>query len=205
MAEVDHKLRTSNLVYVVDDDEAVRSSLCALLKAHGFEALGFANAETLLQGFDPDAALCAFLDIRMPGLSGIELQKLLAERGSNLPIVVLTAYGDVPLAVEAMKAGAIDFIEKPGSAEQLLRAIDAAIKHRVTQTQPSLGQSIVTERVARLTGREKEVLNYLILGMTNKHIAEELGISQRTVEIHRSRIREKMEARSLADLIRMMR
>jgi two-component system response regulator FixJ len=183
----------------------VRSSLCALLKAHGFEAVGFADAETLLQRIDTDNALCAFLDLRMPGLSGMELQKLLLARGSKLPIIVLTAYGDVPLAVEAMKAGAIDFIEKPGSAQQLLSAIDAAINHRANQAQPPVAQSIVTERVARLTGREKEVLNYLILGMTNKHIAEELGISQRTVEIHRSRIREKMEARSLADLIRMMK
>jgi two-component system response regulator FixJ len=202
---VDPKLKRSNLVYVVDDDEAVRSSLCALLKAHGFEAVGFADAETLLQRIDTDNALCAFLDLRMPGLSGMELQKLLLARGSKLPIIVLTAYGDVPLAVEAMKAGAIDFIEKPGSAQQLLSAIDAAINHRANQAQPPVAQSIVTERVARLTGREKEVLNYLILGMTNKHIAEELGISQRTVEIHRSRIREKMEARSLADLIRMMK
>lgn len=205
MGEVDPKLKTSNLVYVVDDDEAVRSSLCALLKSHGFETVSFADAESLLQRVDSDNALCAFLDLRMPGLSGIELQKLLVARGSTLPIIVLTAYGDVPLAVEAMKTGAIDFIEKPGSAEQLLCAIDAAKKHRANQTQPPIAQSIVTERVARLTGREKEVLNYLILGMTNKHIAEELGISQRTVEIHRSRIREKMEARSLADLIRMMK
>jgi len=202
---VDPKLKRSNLVYVIDDDEAVRSSLCALLKAHGFEAVGFADAETLLQRIDTDNALCAFLDLRMPGLSGMELQKLLLARGSKLPIIVLTAYGDVPLAVEAMKAGAIDFIEKPGSAQQLLSAIDAAISHRANQAQPPVAKSIVTERVARLTGREKEVLNYLILGMTNKHIAEELGISQRTVEIHRSRIREKMEARSLADLIRMMK
>jgi len=203
---VDPKLKTSNLVYVVDDDEGVRSSLCALLQAHGFESVGFADAQTLLERFHADNAVCAFLDIRMPGLSGIELQKLLADRGSNLPIIVLTAYGDVPMAVEAMKAGAIDFIEKPGSEEQLLSAIEAAVKHRANQAQqPSIPQSIVAERVARLTGREKEVLNYLILGMTNKHIAEELGISQRTVEIHRSRIREKMEARSLADLIRMMK
>jgi two-component system response regulator FixJ len=205
MAEVNPKLKTSNLVYVVDDDEAVRSSLCALLKSHGFETVSFADAESLLQRVDSDNALCAFLDLRMPGLSGMELQKLLVARGSILPIIVLTAYGDVPLAVEAMKAGAIDFIEKPGSAQQLLCAIDAAKKHRANQTQAPLAKSIVTERVARLTGREKEVLNYLILGMTNKHIAEELGISQRTVEIHRSRIREKMEARSLADLIRMMK
>lgn len=193
-------------VYVVDDDPSARDSLCALLEAHGLEASAFSTAEEFLSGRDlNDDALCAFVDIRMPGLSGMALQKLLTARGSTLPIIMLTAYGDVPLAVEAMKAGAVDFIEKPGSQEQLLEAIEAAANHLANRPQPTVSHGVVSERLARLTGREKEVLDHLILGMTNKHIAEQLGISQRTVEIHRSRIREKMEARGLADLIRMMK
>lgn len=193
-------------VYVVDDDPSARDSLCALFAAHGLEAVAFSSAEDFLGAHDPDEhALCAFIDLRMPGLNGIALQKLLTARGSTLPIIMLTAYGDVPLAVEAMKAGALDFIEKPGSEEQLLDAIEAAANHLANRPRPAVPRGVVSERLARLTGREKEVLDHLILGMTNKHIAEQLGISQRTIEIHRARIREKMEARGLADLIRMMR
>lgn len=192
-------------LYVVDDDASVRRSLCALLSAHKFEPVAFASAEEFLAQFDPDLGLCAFLDLRMPGMSGIELQRLLAEKGVKLPIIILTAHGDVQLAVEAMKLGAIDFIEKPGSKEQVLAAIEAARNQLSNRPQPRLPQGVVSERMARLTGREKEVLEHLILGMTNKHIAEEFGISRRTIEIHRSRIREKMEARGLADLIRMMK
>jgi FixJ family two-component response regulator len=135
----------------------------------------------------------------------MELQRLLSERSITLPVIILTAYGDVPLAVEAMKSGAIDFIEKPGSEAQLLGAIEASRSHLANLPRAAVPDGVVAERLARLTGREREVLDHLILGMTNKHIAEELGISQRTIEIHRARIREKMEARSLADLIRMMK
>ncbi len=201
MAELGGRRR----VYIVDDDESVRDSLCALLSAHGFEVVSFSSGEDFMAKFSAASALCAFVDLRMPGLGGIELQSLLAAKGIAVPIVILTAHGDVPLAVEAMKAGAIDFIEKPGSESQLLGAIEAAGNSLANRPQPRLPANIVSERIARLTGREKEVLDHLILGMTNKHIADELGISQRTVEIHRARIREKMEARGLADLIRMMK
>lgn len=198
--------RTENRrVYVVDDDASVRTSLCALLSAHRYEPVAFATGEEFLQQVEPTIGLCAFLDLRMPGISGIDVQRFLAERASMLPIIILTAHGDVPLAVKAMKAGAIDFIEKPGSEAQLLAAIEAAGNHLANRPQSMVPQGVVSERVARLTGREKEVLDHLILGMTNKHIAKEFGISQRTIEIHRSRIREKMEARGLADLIRMMK
>ena len=196
---------TNTRVYVVDDDEPVRASLCALLAAYKYDAVASATAEEFLETFEPHDALCAFIDLRMPGMGGMELQRLLSERGIAVPIIILTAHGDVPLAVEAMKRGAIDFIEKPASESQLLSAIEAAGHHVANRQQPALADAVVSERLARLTGREREVLGYLVLGMTNKHIADELGISQRTVEIHRSRIREKLEARSLADLIRMMR
>ena len=193
------------LIYIVDDDESVRNSLGALLSAHGFETVMSPSGQEFLAELRAGETLCAFVDLRMPGLSGIELLNLLIAQGKAIPVVILTAHGDVPLAVEAMKAGAIDFIEKPGSEAQLLSAIEAAGNSLANRPQVKVSAKIVSERIARLTGREKEVLDHLILGMTNKHIADELGISQRTVEIHRSRIREKMEARGLADLIRMMK
>ena len=193
------------LIHVVDDDVSVRDSLCALLVAHGYQAVASATGEEFLATLRPAETLCAFIDLRMPGMNGIELQKVLAMTARAIPVIILTAHGDVPLAVEAMKAGTIDFIEKPASEAQLLAAIEAAANIHANRPQASVPQGVVLERLSRLTGREKEVLDHLILGMTNKHIADELGISQRTVEIHRARIREKMEARGLADLIRMMR
>jgi two-component system response regulator FixJ len=192
-------------VFVVDDDEEVRLSLCALLTAHGYDAIGAATAADFLEQAAGKGGLCAFIDLRMPGMGGLELQKEMARAGMMIQVIILTAYGDVPLAVEAMKSGAIDFIEKPGSEAQIFAAIDAAANAAANRPQPRLPSSVVAERLGRLTGRERHVLNHLVLGKTNKQIAEEFGISQRTVEIHRARIREKMEARGLADLIRMMR
>ena len=196
---------TRSLIHVVDDDGSARRSLCAFLGAHGFDAVGHASAEAFLTDLASDHGLCVFIDLRMPGLGGLELQKHLAEGGRSLPVVILTAYGDIPQAVEAVKRGAIDFIEKPGSEAQILGAIDAAASMALHRPAPTVSQRIVSQRLARLTGREKEVLDHLVLGMTSKHIADQLGISQRTVEVHRSRIREKMEARGLSDLIGMMR
>jgi len=192
-------------IYVVDDDLSVRDSLCALLASHGYHAVAFASAEAFLDDYRAENAICAFVDLRMPGMSGLDLQQRLAARGEQLPLIILTAHGDVPLAVRAIKRGAVDFIEKPGSEAQLLGAIDAAmtlLSHRPKTTVPA---NVVSGRLARLTNREKEVLDHLVLGLTSKHIADELRISQRTVEVHRSRIREKMEARGLSDLIGMMR
>lgn len=205
MATVTTDPSKNTRVYVVDDDSAVRTSLCALLTAHKLDAFSYGSAEQFLQQFEPEIALCAFVDLRMPGMDGIELQRFLSAKGVTLPVIILTAHGDVPLAVEAMKQGAIDFIEKPASEAQLLAAIEAAGNYLANRPQAMIAGGLVSDRLARLTGREREVLDHLILGMTNKHIAEQLGISQRTVEIHRSRIREKMEARGLADLIRMMK
>lgn len=205
MAAVAPELAKRSRVYLVDDDEPVRASLRALLVAHRIESVGAASAEELLAVLEPEVALCAIVDIRMPGMSGLELQRLMTDRGLSTPVIFLTAHGDVPLAVEAMKRGALDFIEKPASEEQLLDAIEAARRHCANQARPELGKGVIGDRLGKLTARERQVLDHLVLGMTNKQIAEELGISQRTVEIHRSRIREKMEARGLADLIRMMK
>jgi FixJ family two-component response regulator len=192
-------------IYVVDDEPTVRDSLCALLGAHGYDAVGLPTAEAFLEQARIDGGLCAFIDLRMPGMGGLDLQRELSAAGIPVQVIILTAYGDVPLAVEAMKAGAIDFIEKPGSEGQILAAIDAAAAIAANRPQARLPAGVVEERLARLTARERHVLDHLVLGKTNKQIAEEFGISQRTVEIHRARIREKMEARGLADLIRMMR
>jgi len=138
-------------------------------------------------------------------MSGLELQEKLAREGNRLPIIVLTAHGDVPIAVKMMKAGALDFIEKPSSEEHLLAALSDARDVVMGRTPSSVPANIVAERLSRLTNREREVLDHLVLGHINKEIAELLGISQRTVEIHRARVRDKMEARGLSDLIRMLR
>jgi RNA polymerase sigma factor (sigma-70 family) len=205
MAVVVPELGGKSRVYLVDDDAPVRASLEALFEAHRIDCTGAANGQELLAILDPEVALCVFVDIRMPGMDGLELQRLMRDRGIATPVIFLTAHGDVPLAVEAMKRGALDFIEKPASEEQLLDAVEAARSHYANQARLEVAKGVVGERLAKLTARERQVLDHLVLGMTNKHIADELGISQRTVEIHRSRIREKMEARGLADLIRMVK
>lgn len=192
-------------VYVVDDDVSVLDSLRALLSAHGLQPKPFVSAEAFLEAFDPSVEACLLLDLRMPGMGGIELQRKLHNDHPRLPVIILTGHGDIPVAVQAMKEGAVDFIEKPGSEQQLLSAIGQARDMLANNPPPAIAPEIVAERLARLTARERDVLDLLVLGMTNKSIADELGISQRTVEIHRARIREKLEARGLADLIRLLR
>lgn len=191
-------------VYIVDDAPAVARSLCALLGSHGYATEPFGSAEEFLDGFDPDRKACLLLDLRMPGMSGIELQARLNESGIRIPIIIVTGHGDVPAAVRAMKAGAIDFIEKPSPEDRLLTAIDEAAGVLANRPRSIVPPEVVAERLAKLTTREREVLDHLVLGKINKEIAKDLSISQRTVEIHRSRIRAKMEARGLSDLIRML-
>jgi FixJ family two-component response regulator len=191
-------------VYIVDDDQSVARSLSGLLSAHGIETTSYASAEEFLIAYPSPDSACLLLDLRMPGMNGLALQAELANLKYDAPIVMLTGHGDVPAAVKAMKLGAIDFLEKPSSEKQLLEAIQSARLYLQKQPQVGVPRGVVARRLRRLTTREFEILQYLVQGMTNKQIASELAISRRTVEIHRARIREKMRADDLSDLIRMM-
>ena len=191
-------------VYVVEDDVPVLKSLCALLDAHGHQTIACETAERFLEIREPHRKACLLLDLRLPGMGGLQLLHHLNEIDAGIPIIIVTAHGDVPVAVQAMKAGAIDFIEKPARTDRLLEAVDMAQEILSNRSPPGVPKNIVADRLSKLTDREREVLQHLIIGKLNKEIAKELGISQRTVEIHRSRIREKMQARGISDLIRMM-
>ncbi len=190
-------------VYVVDDDEAVRDSLGLLLKSLGLRARMFESGQAMLEAYDPGFRGCLVLDIRMPGMSGMELQQELIKRHCALPIIFVTGHGDVPMAVDAMQHGAFDFIQKPFRDQDLLDRINQALaadaEHRSTEDQ----RTAVRQRHATLTPREQEIMGCVVRGLTNKVIAMDLELSQRTVEIHRARVMEKMHARSLAELVRM--
>ena len=193
-------LGASPLVYVVDDDEALRDSLRWLLESAGYRATTFADAERFLSAFEPGLASCLLLDVRMPGLTGLELQEELNRRGQTLPIIFITGHGDVPMAVKAVKSGAFHFLEKPFSDAQLLQLIDqAAVRGSMHDRQAD--RQCAAAKLARLTQREQEVLALVVSGRKNKQIAEELGISVKTVEAHRARAMEKMEVSSVAELV----
>lgn len=190
------------LIYVVDDDEAVRDSLEALLLAEGYDVDGFGSAEAFLTRGDPSSASCCLLDVRMPGKDGLTLLGELAEKSISIPVVVMTGHGDVPMAVKAMKLGAVDFVEKPFDASVMLAAIRAALRSAPKGTAIAADPDL-TRRIGRLTPRERDVMEHLVIGRSNKEIGLELGISPRTVEIHRARLMEKMMAGNLAELVRM--
>ncbi|MDH3440294.1 MAG: response regulator transcription factor [Gammaproteobacteria bacterium] len=190
-------------VYIVDDDQAIRHAMELLMRSVGLAYEIFHSGDEFLSGHTNDRAGCLVLDIRMPGLGGLELQEKLNEMGSTLPIIFITGHGDVPMAVEAMQKGAVDFIQKPFRDQELLDRIGEAIKADQKRRSAREEQSAVRGRIEKLTNREREVLDLVVTGKPNKVIAYELGVSQRTVEIHRARVMEKMEAKSLADLVRM--
>jgi FixJ family two-component response regulator len=190
-------------VFVIDDDQAVRDSLGLLLKSMGTKARLFDSAQAFLDQYEPAMTGCIVLDIRMPGMSGMELQQRLKAMHCMIPIIFVTGHGDVPMAVEAMHHGAFDFIQKPFRDQELLDRINHALswdqEHRSEEDQ----RRGVQQRFASLTPREREVMGCVVRGLANKVIAMDLDLSQRTVEIHRARVMEKMDARSLADLVRM--
>ncbi len=187
-------------IFVVDDDEAVRDSLQALLQAKGFEVRAFESAPKLLAAIGTDTRGCVLTDVRMPEMDGLELQRRLA--GHMLPVVVMSGHGDIPMAVQAMRDGAVDFVEKPYSDETILDAVARAAGLVEQRARTVGGKAEAQTRLARLTPREREVLDRLVEGLQNKAIAHALEISPRTVEIHRANVMEKMEARSLSDLVR---
>lgn len=191
------------LVFVVDDDQAVRDSLALLLKSMSLKARTFESAQSLVDVYDPNWRGCIVLDIRMPGMSGIELQRRLRELHSTMPIIFITGHGDVPMAVDAMQKGAFDFIQKPFRDQELLDRINQALNWDNDRQSVARQQRNAHERFGTLTPREREVMECVVRGLANKVIAMDLDLSQRTVEIHRARVMEKMDARSLADLVRM--
>ena len=194
---------TPSTVYIVDDDEAVRESLGLLLDSVDQVSAAFASANEFLAAYDEDMAGCIVLDIRMPGMNGMELQKRLNDMNSILPIIFVTGHGDVPMAVEAIQHGAVDFIQKPYREQDLLDKINKALQLDATERADLTEKKLIQERLETLTPRETEVMDMMIEGKANKVIAIDLGISQRTVEIHRSRVMEKMNTHSLAHLVRM--
>ncbi len=191
-------------VFIVDDDDAVRDSLQILLESAGYaDVRTFASAGAFLASADPKPGDCLLLDVRMPDMDGLELQAALLERSIRIPTIVMTAHGDVPIAVRAMKAGAMDFLEKPFSDDVMLACVQRAwaLSHKNDETSQLAAET--QARIDNLTGRERDVLDGLILGDPNKIIAYKLGISPRTVEIYRARVMEKMAAESLSALVRM--
>lgn len=190
-------------IYVVDDDKAVRDGLTALLDVHGHELRAFESAERFLDAVTTAATGCAILDIRMPGMSGLELQRELKRRGIPLPVIIITGHGDVPLAVAALKAGAVDFLEKPFDSDALLASIDEALRRGMAALGSTFDRTTVAARVEQLTPREREVMDLVVAGHPNKVVADRLKIAVRTVEIHRARVMEKTAARNLSELIRM--
>ncbi|MFN4003757.1 MAG: response regulator transcription factor [Hylemonella sp.] len=186
---------STRTIYIVDDDPSVRDSLALLLSLRGYATLHFASAEDFLAALQPQWSGCVVADIRMPGMSGLQLQQVLRERAPALPVVVITAHGDVAAARQAFLAQAVDFIEKPFDGEQLVAAVERALARGAAAPLPAAAHNALTER-------EREVMALLVQGLHNRHIAERLGISPRTVEVHRARVLRKTGAQGVVDLMR---
>src|SRR5579872_6677817 len=191
-------------VFVVDDDEGVRNSLRFLLKSVGLATRALPSAAEFLEVYKPSQPGCLVLDVRMPGMSGLELQQQLNLRGAVIPVIFITGHGDIPMAVEAMQQGAFDFLQKPFRDQDLIERIHRALAKDKTSRAELSERSRVQERLASLTPREREVFDLVTSGKPNKIMAADLGVSQRTVEIHRARVMEKMGVSSIAQLVRMV-
>jgi len=190
-------------VFVVDDDQAMRNSLKWLIESVGLTVRTYASADDFIKDYYPGRAGCLLLDVRMPGMSGLELQEQFLEQQIKIPIIIITGHGDVPMAVRAMKAGAVDFIEKPFNDELLLESIRNALIKDVDQRTAQSARADIATRLVHLTPREHEVMEMVTSGRANKDIAKTLGVSSKTVEAHRARVMEKMQASSLAELVKM--
>jgi RNA polymerase sigma factor (sigma-70 family) len=196
-------MKNDAIVHVVDDDGAVRDSLRWLIESVGLTARVYATGEQFLSEYDGGGPGCLVLDVRMPGLSGLELQDNLRRQDIRIPIIIVTAHADVPIAIRALKAGAMDFIQKPFSDQILLDRIRDAIERDREQRQVAAKRAAIAEQVAQLTPREREVMSLVVAGKANKVIASELGLSQKTVEVHRARVMRKMHADSVAQLVQL--
>ncbi len=195
-------LPRARLVYLVDDDEAVADSMRWLLEGNGFEVQSFHSAEAFLAAFDPEPAACLVLDVRMAGMSGIELHDELLRRGERMPLIFMTGHGDVPMAVSRMKLGAVDFLEKPFDDQHLCRAVASALQKATAARDGHRERERDCQLLDRLTPRERQVVDLIGQGRLNKQIADDLAISIKTVEAHRANIMEKFEVRTMADLMR---
>ncbi len=191
------------IVHIVDDDRAVRDSLSFLMKSVGFESMAYDSAEAFLDKADLNRPGCLIVDIRMQGMSGLELQQLLNERSSKLPVIIITGHGDVPMAVQAMKAGAVDFLEKPYDNQLLIARIRQCLQQISKEQDKENRVAKAKSRLAQLTPRELEVMKLLVAGKHNKAIADDLDISVRTAEAHRAKVMKKLHAESLSDIVRV--
>lgn len=191
-------------VFVIDDDDAVRSSLRLLFKSYGLDTVLHASAEDFLANYDHSRAGCVVLDVRMPGMSGPELQRHLKETGADLPTIIITGHGDVPVAVRAMKDGALEFLQKPFSTQLLLEHIRAALDRDVERREALARRSSVAARLAALTERERQVMELVVSGKISKEVAAELGISKKTVDVHRARVMQKLQVQSLPELVELV-
>lgn len=194
----------SPVVFVVDDDPSVRRAVSRLLRVRGMRVKTFASARDFLEAAPEASLACVLLDLRMPGLNGLEMQDRMSRAGILFPIVFITGHGDVPTSVSAMKAGAVDFLLKPFGDEALMSAIDQALRLHSRRRKYEVATQEVVARLARLTPRETDVMELVAAGLRNRSVARELGISERTVKIHRGRVMKKLEVTSLPDLVRMV-
>jgi RNA polymerase sigma factor (sigma-70 family) len=197
-------LMPNDVVFVVDDDPSVRSSLKFLISTVGLQVETFESAETALQKLSPEAPSCLVLDVRLRGLSGLDLQGELAARNCQVPIVFITGHGDIPMTVRAMKAGAVEFLTKPFRDQDLLDAVRIALERDRARRQRESERTELQQRFDSLTSREREVISLVVAGKLNKEIAHQLGTAENTIKVHRSRAVEKMHAQSVAELVRMM-
>ena len=193
----------AEMVFVIDDDESIREALKSLIRSVGLSVETFASAQDFLQSRRPDVPSCLILDVRMPGLSGLDLQRDLVETNTQIPIIFITGHGDIPMSVRAMKAGAVEFLTKPFRDQDLLDAIQQALDRDRQMRSQQAGTAELRNRYHSLTPRETEVFALVVKGMLNKQIALQLGTSEITIKLHRRQVMEKMHASSLADLVRM--